>query len=405
MSVAADHHDFASQTLTAALNYARCGWPVFPIVEADKKPATPHGVHDATTDASVIQPWFNNGTARNVGIATGAKSGFFVLDIDPAKGGDDALDELESQYGTLPNTVESLTGGGGRHLLFQYPGRKVRNGNNKLGPGIDIRGDGGFIVAPPSVHESGKRYAWEWSSDPDNVDIAKAPDWLAELVCNVSERAERHISEVSAVSAVSETSEAIIEQTLPTGPGQRNACLLSLARGLKFNAGLRDYELHVVKPYVRAWWERALQAIRTKYFDETWMEFVHAWEHARFPLHVDLSAVAFQRARDRSDESETSAYDDPDMRLLVRACIELQLLQGKDGEGALRPFSLSHSQVARSLWGECKGREWHARRKRAGRMLNMLEVDQVLKAVRRGIPGPPGNPATRYIYIAEELEL
>ncbi len=89
------------------------GWPVFPCI--GKKPATPHGVKDASLDIEKINDWFGNGQTHNVAIATGAASGLLVLDVDPRHGGDVSLEALIDEHGDLPVTVQCETGGGGQH--------------------------------------------------------------------------------------------------------------------------------------------------------------------------------------------------------------------------------------------------------------------------------------------------
>jgi hypothetical protein len=171
-----------------ALEYAKNGWPVFPC-DLNKKPLTLHGFHDATRKPDQIKVWWLKNMGAAIGVATGPDAGFFVLDVDvpkPAKekktDGRITLGELESIFGTLPETLESQTGSGGRHLFFRYPtdGRTIRNNSeSKLGPGLDIRGQGGYIIAPPSLHESGQYYLWK---NP-GVQIVEAPDWLLDKIC------------------------------------------------------------------------------------------------------------------------------------------------------------------------------------------------------------------------------
>ena len=96
----------------------------------------------------------------NIAIVTGAASGLVVLDADMAKGAARTLAALEERYGALPPTVGQRTGTG-QHAFFQHPGTTVRNGVENLGAGLDIRGDGGYVVAPPSLHANGNRYTWE----------------------------------------------------------------------------------------------------------------------------------------------------------------------------------------------------------------------------------------------------
>ena len=99
------------------------------------------------------------------------------MDVDPRHGGKESLRKLEREHYQLPQSMESVTGGGGRHVYFRHPGGTVNNRTN-IEPGIDLRGDGGCIVAPPSLHPSGKRYRWKKGHAPGEIEIALLPDWL-----------------------------------------------------------------------------------------------------------------------------------------------------------------------------------------------------------------------------------
>lgn len=161
-----------SALLQTALSLASRGLHVFPCRPRDKQPAVYNGVKRATIDQDVITGWWRS-TEYNIGLATGAQSRVFVVDID----GVDAeaeLAKLEQQHDALPRTVESLTARG-RHVYFAWPDRLVRNSASKIAPGIDVRGEGGYVLAPPSVHPSGKEYCWSVDS-ADN--FASAPQWL-----------------------------------------------------------------------------------------------------------------------------------------------------------------------------------------------------------------------------------
>jgi putative DNA primase/helicase len=114
----------------------------------------------------------------NLGVVMGAPSGVFALDVDSANGGDDSLHVLERIHGALPETVVALTGGGGRHVFFTHPGTPVPNSAGTLGPGLDVRGDRGFVVAVGSRHRSGRTYTWEATANLDDVPLAPAPPWL-----------------------------------------------------------------------------------------------------------------------------------------------------------------------------------------------------------------------------------
>lgn len=142
----------------------------------------PNGFKNASNDPSTVQNWFAGSDTLNIGIATGAVSGVFVLDIDERHDGFAALAALEDKYGPLPETWRFLTGGGGEHILFQHPGGQVPNSASSVGSGIDVRGDGGYIVAPPSLHISGRTYVISVDHHPDDVILAPPPSWLIDLV-------------------------------------------------------------------------------------------------------------------------------------------------------------------------------------------------------------------------------
>lgn len=162
----------------AALDYANRGWRVIPILPAQKRPAINQWQHAATTDTTIINQWWQGKhTACGVGIATGQQSGIWVLDIDDR----DALHDLEQQHGELPATLTSITGSGGEHQLYLWPtdGRTINNSASGFIQGIDVRGEGGQIVAPPTIHPNMQPYEWDEQTDI----IAAAPEWLLQLVC------------------------------------------------------------------------------------------------------------------------------------------------------------------------------------------------------------------------------
>ena len=168
-----------STLLDAALQYAGGGKPVFPCNE-DKAPFTHHGFRDATCNVDQIRAWWTKSPDALIGMPTGEVSGLVVLDIDVKNGhcGDDSLYALQEVHDKLPDTVEVLTTTGGRHLYFCYPGVRVKSTSSELGDGLDVRGDGGYVIVPPS-RINGKAYEWEASSPPKAADM---PGWLVDLV-------------------------------------------------------------------------------------------------------------------------------------------------------------------------------------------------------------------------------
>lgn len=170
----------SDHALSWALAYARRGWAVFPLRPGGKEPLTPHGFKDAMTDEATIRRWWATWADANVAIATGSPSGLVALDNDPRNGGDESLHDLVARYGPLPDTVTALTGGGGSHDYFAAPpGVTIRS--RKLAPGLELKAEGGYVVAPPSLHPSGRRYEWEVGRSPADLPLAPLPAWLLEL--------------------------------------------------------------------------------------------------------------------------------------------------------------------------------------------------------------------------------
>jgi hypothetical protein len=180
--------------LSAALAYAAQGWVVLPLhtptvrgcsCGADcggsvgKHPRTTHGLYDASRQPDQIARWWRYWPDANIGIRTGRESSLVVLDVDARHAGEASLETLQATYATLPQTLTASSGGGGRHLYFQHPGPRILNRAEVGGyTGLDVRGDGGYIVAPPSLHQSGQLYRWLEVASP----LAILPDWLSALL-------------------------------------------------------------------------------------------------------------------------------------------------------------------------------------------------------------------------------
>jgi hypothetical protein len=134
-------------------------------------------------DPDVIDQWLTKWPGTNIGIVTGEPSGIVVIDVDPRNGGVDALDDLQRKFGKLPETWMVLTGGGGYHYYFKLSiGVRLPK---ELCAGVDIKGDGGMVLAPGSLHVSGKRYEWEVSSCPGEVGLADLPEWVISCATNI----------------------------------------------------------------------------------------------------------------------------------------------------------------------------------------------------------------------------
>lgn len=159
----------------AAIDYIKRGLAVFPLEEKGKRPKTRNGFKDATTDAAQVKAWWQQWPNANIGIATGKRSGgIFVidLDIDEDKGidGYHTLEDWQRENGKFPETWTAITGRGGYHLYF-HSNSEIKNRAGII-DGVDVRGDGGYVVAPPSIHSNGNRYEWEY--DPEEYNLADA---------------------------------------------------------------------------------------------------------------------------------------------------------------------------------------------------------------------------------------
>ena len=246
-----------SDMMNAVLDLVRRGLPVFPLNSAlsfqdgkfvctcgtlqCRNPAkhpwarlAPRGLLDASTDETRVREWWLSAPNANIGLATGR---VVVLDIDPLHGGNESLQALEARCGALPLTWRAFTGGGGEHIYFRAPAAEIRNSASKLGPGLDIRGAGGYVVAPPSVHISGRQYAWSVDHHPDEAPLAEFPECLRSATKNAGKIAAATPSEWR----------DLVSGIIPEG--KRNHTLARLAGHL-----LRRYvDPHVVLELCRLW--------------------------------------------------------------------------------------------------------------------------------------------------------
>jgi uncharacterized protein YdaU (DUF1376 family) len=180
--------------MMSALKYAQHGLFVFPIYEpaadlngcscrngqncnsSGKHPRTHTGFKAASRNEEQIKKWWTKYPNANIGIATGKASNVVVVDIDDRNGGPDTLEALLIEVGEpLPITLTAITGAG-IHYYFRAPAQPLRSQNGALGTGIDVKAEGGYVVAPPSQHPSGRNYEF---IDPD-AQIAPLPSWIAD---------------------------------------------------------------------------------------------------------------------------------------------------------------------------------------------------------------------------------
>ncbi len=171
-----------------AERYLANGWSVIPVEARGKRPLVKWEPHQHEPPSrETVSAWCRRWPEANLGIVTGEVSGLVIVDVDPGHGGAGSLELLQRQFDPLPPTLEVVTGGGGRHLYFRHPGTRTPN-RAGFAPGLDLRGDGGFVVAPPSLHASGRRYAWRPDQDPSETRPARPPDWLLDQALGAAQQ-------------------------------------------------------------------------------------------------------------------------------------------------------------------------------------------------------------------------
>lgn len=244
------HLDHLAQ---AAADYAARGWRVIPLHSIGdngrctcgktdcgspgKHPRTRSGLKDASVDPAQVAAWWRTWPTANVGLVTGADSGLVVVDVDPRHGGDESLAALIAEEGELPVTIEAGTGGGGRHLVFAHPSETIRNKAN-MRPGLDVRGDGGYIVAPPSNHASGRQYTWADGRGPGEVALADLPTWLLAMLrepareTSTTPPATRPVPSNGQHDRLLQRATAYVSKASAVAEGGRNAAAFNLAGNL-----------------------------------------------------------------------------------------------------------------------------------------------------------------------------
>jgi hypothetical protein len=234
-----------------ALNLAEKGFRVFPVYEpttkgcsckagencerAGKHPRILDFPNAATTDKGQIKNWWQKWHRANIGIATGKGSNVIVLDVDANKGGDVSLSEL-FEDSDLPNTLTAKTGNG-FHFFFQtVENIDIKNSVVKIGEGLDIRGENGFVVAAPSLHRNGNRYSWMNETKP-----CPMPEFLREKLIEIERQRTAQPIDYKQVNQISK-SEFSNTNTSIIPESTRNERLFRKASALRGN-GANEFEI------------------------------------------------------------------------------------------------------------------------------------------------------------------
>lgn len=263
--------------LASALDYARRGWHVFPCKPLGKQPATRNGFKDATTDEEQIKRWWAAMPSANIGLRTGAASGVFDIDID-VKGGAAGYDNwlaLCKAHGWLssPNVLAAGTPSGGAHFYFTYAAG-ITNARGKLPAGVDARGEGGYVLLPPSdvdapatriINGERLRYSWLY---PNATAIMPAPAWLVDVllpqiepppqpIAQPASRPAKHAKPINAGIA------GILATVAAAGEGERNNRLFWSANRLREKAIPQADAETMLTPIAQAIGLAEAEAVRT----------------------------------------------------------------------------------------------------------------------------------------------
>ena len=369
--------------LTEALRLQRIGISVIPI-GSNKRPAVPcwKPYQSRPADERQVHDWFASRDDLGLAIILGPVSGnLFARDFDIAG----AYSAWESSYPSLARSLPAVATARGRHVYARHPDVATLKFNDG-----ELRGARSYVVAPPSRHPSGCRYEWLVQLTSLNQVPLLTPkqsgfdrDWLA------SDGGQSHDTDRTEVdlfdlclSVLSVSCAPLIQATLPHAFGNRRHRLFELARRIRVDPQLQGVPIHELRPLVAEWHRLALPFIRTKPFDETWADFVEAYNNTDLARCGDAAAMAMKRADANDLPPDALRYVTPVIQRLVALCAELRR-GSPDGD-----FFLSCRKAA-SVLGTSDY-------KSVARWLQMLVADRLLVEVSKG--GPNTNKASRYAW-------
>jgi len=297
----------------------------------------------------LLREWFSDGRYEGLGVILGPVSGGLACrDFDAT----DAYDAWAKQHPDLASKLPTVRTGRGYHVYFRAKVTKTTD----LGGG-ELRGAGSMCVLPPSPHPDGGTYRWIIPlpegelAEIDPVPAGLAREGLLQKQAEGNGSEPRRLSDgegegggreraASLANAAPEIQRAIAA-TLPDRPGIRNRQVFQLVRALKAIPALADLPARELRPVVKTWHAEARRVCRTVDFDETWADFVQAWDKVRVPLSADFMQQILDKAK--LDPVAEADYESSDVRLLLSLC---RALQGAMGE---RPFFLAARTGAKLL--------------------------------------------------------
>lgn len=425
-----------------ALEYAKDGLRVIPVHHKKKDgrcscsnrycravakhPRPREWQHKASYDPRQIRKWFTNWSAANVGIVTGAESGIVVVDVDIKDGGLESFRQLADEHPAIMQARLIKTGSGGCHLYFKHPGGHVPN-SVRIYSGIDIRGDNGMVLAPPSVHASGNAYDVvnnvPFSGLPLLPDIFrlrchkesyrsvtgetqekyKSDTSNSKLVHSVKKNAPSTFSITNLSSDVQQQIMQAVEASIPRQAGIRNQQTFELARRIQSipDINWKEIDVNELKPVVEDWHNKSREAAEQQGFQfnsfsrESWKDFAFGWPLVEVPHGFSIEAViertvAYQIPAGGPPPAivqnvvDFNSYDD-DIPLVVLLTFLWELNQRGEADGFYLSCRKANEAVEAAMGIPRLDAKWGWRR------LDFLEVDGVIECVKRGEGGTKGK--------------
>lgn len=372
--------------LEAALAHARRGWSIIPIGKGKKPLCKWARYQSERADEATIREWLAKPRVRGLAVVLGAVSGGLACrDFDEAESYERWARAHPDEAKALPTARTAR----GFHVYFRCPGEVPAT--RKLSDG-ELRGEGAYVIAPPSVHDTGAVYEWtvlpgSATREVDPVAIGLAPESgqdepTGKRGGRVTGIAGQQGPTPISLSGKSPATHPIPEVCFVTGPGQHDRATLTLARFVKLNLGLAS--LAEARPWYDEWYQKSADGMSDPDPDLAWMKFRRAFARARIPLGAHPAEIAMENARLGPQPAEVEMYRGKKTRMLVVLLYHLDRLA--PGE----PFVLS-SHKAAALIRTDPGT--------AHCLLHGVAEDGVTECVYRGRAGQPGKNAARWRWI------
>jgi hypothetical protein len=373
----------------------------------------------ATSDVEIIREWWKKWPDANVGVATGERSGIIVFDFDGEEG-EKALEELAKRDPSILATRVHRSGSGGTHLFFQSIGIPVKNAVRRI-PGMDVRGNSGMIIVPPSDHVSGEHYSvisnqliaelpaslrsFLFCHKEDDVHKESNGDKENEDVKNMKQGKDEKkgaktigLKTQSIPSGLSDQIELAVIESVPHYQGQRHKQVFEFARCLLAIEGISQ-EIPAIsfRPFVQRWFHMALtESIERGFsingdFEETWSDFTKSWGKVQYPKGASLRPVFDHVMRMHSDgEVEPIAWNaldyfgrtaKPDFELLIGVLYELSKRAG--GQSFSLACTAAAIEFSRLRFGNVTSKWIHRR-------LGTFVAEGILQCIDIGKAGAKG---------------